>query len=326
MRSATSPVISHQSDPRFHPRRPTLWNRTAAPRQRGQRESLALRSCPADEILNRTGTMSGTESDTRVGQMDLAFLLPARFLCSARRAASRYEVRLVCDKVQQRVLGGHLGPATAFPMNTQLKAYGFAPLAVLVSALVMAWTSGLAWHHLGGLRRDFSMVQSESFHLAEHVEEKLLALNGTLRRLGVPPDPAVMADFQRQASEMKLWVQTNRLSVTSAQQRDSLNRIEAALDVYVVRTTRIVDENMRVGSSAKSKPVLESTAQETSQLLGQGRELRVAEQAALDRLVKESRRSMANLYIHVVAAVGVALVLGLATLRLIYVARIAPLR
>lgn len=258
--------------------------------------------------------------------MDLAFLLPARFLCSARCAASRYEVRFACDRVQRRLLGGHLRPAIAYPMNAKLKAYGFAPLAVLLAALLMAWASGLAWYHLGCLRKDFSLVQSESFHLAEHVEEKLLALNGTLRHLGVPPDPAVLADFQRQASEMKLWLQTNRLSVTSARQRELLKRIEAALDVYVARATRIVDENTRVGSSANSKSVVEGLAQETSQLLGLGRELRTAEQAALDLLVKGSRRSMANLYTHVVVAVGVALVLGLAILRLIHVARIAPLR
>jgi hypothetical protein len=118
--------------------------------------------------------------------MDLAFLLPARFLCSARCAASRYEVRFACDRVQRRLLGGHLRPATAQPMNAKLKAYGFAPLAVLLSAVELAWISGLAWYHLGCLRQDFVVVQSEGFHLAEHVEEKLLALNGTLRRVGVP--------------------------------------------------------------------------------------------------------------------------------------------
>lgn len=258
--------------------------------------------------------------------MDLACLLPARFLCSARCAASRYEVRLAWDSSRRGLLGGRVWRVTARPMNAKLKAYCFAPLAVLVSAVLMAWASGLAWHHLNHLQTDFSMVQSESFHLAEHLEEKLLALNATLRGLGVPPDPEVMADFQRQAGEMNLWVQTNRISVTSAQQRDLLNRIEAALGGYVARTTRIVDENMRAGSSAKSKSVLESLAQESSQLFGLARELRVAEQAALDRLVKESQRSMANLYIHVVAAAAVALVLGLAVLRLIHVARIAPLR
>jgi signal transduction histidine kinase len=170
------------------------------------------------------------------------------------------------------------------------------------------------------------VVQSQSFHLAEHVPEKMLALNQTLRGLGIPPDPAVLADFQKQAAEMKLWLRTNSLSVTSAPQRDSLNRIEAALDLYVMRTTRIVEENMRAGSSAKQKSISEQMEQESSPIPGLARELHAAEQAALDRFVKESRRSMANLFLQVLLSVGMALVLGLAAFRLIHVARIAPLK
>ena len=170
------------------------------------------------------------------------------------------------------------------------------------------------------------MVQSQSFHLAEHVPEKMLALNQTLRGLGIPPDPAVLADFQKQAAEMKLWLRTNTLSVTSAPQRDALNRMETALDVYVMRTTRIVEENMRAGSSAKQKPVWERLEQEASPFPGLARELHAAEQAALDRFVKESRRSMANLFLQVLLSVGMALVLGLAALRLIHVANLVSLK
>lgn len=162
-------------------------------------------------------------------------------------------------------------------MNAELKAYGFAPLAVLLAAVLMVCASAFAWYHLNCLRNDFSEVQDESFHLAEHVPEKMLALNETLRGLGVPPDPAVLADFQRQAAEMKLWIRTNRLSVTSAPQRDSLARIEAAFDNYVVRTTRIVEENMRVGSVAAPKSVMEQVEQEASPFTGLARELQTAE-------------------------------------------------
>ena len=295
-------------------------------RHRRQPEPLGFRSCPADEILNRTATLLGMESVTRSGQMDLACLLRARSLCSRRLASSRYAVRLLYDKVRWWLPGDHLWPATAYPMNPKLKPYGFAPLALLLSAILMGWAGGFAWYHLNCLRKDLSVVQSESFHLAEHVPEKMLALTETLRGLGIPPDPAVMANFQRQAAEMKLWLRTNSLSVTSAPQRDSLNRIEAPLDVYVMRTTRVVEEYMRVGSSAKPKSVLERVEQEASPFPGLARELHAAEQAALDRFVKESRRSMGNLYTHVLISVGVALVLGLAALRLIYVARIAPLK
>jgi len=216
-------------------------------------------------------------------------------------------------------------PAATLPMSVQLKAYGFAPLAVFLAAALTVCAGAFAWLHLNRLRKDLSVVQSPSFHLAEHIPEKMLALNATLRGLGSPPDPAVMADFQRQAADMKLWVQTNRLSVASAPQRDILDRIEAALDDYVLRTTRIVEENTRAAPGARARPVLEQVEQEASPIPALALELRAAEQAALDRFVKDSRRSVGNLYYHVLVSVGVALVLGLAVLRLIHIARIAPL-
>jgi signal transduction histidine kinase len=258
----------------------------------------------------------------RVSQMDWVCFLRARSLWSRRYASSCYEVWLLYDHLR-RWLGRP--PATTLAMNAKLKAYGFAPFAVLLAAVFMVWSGAFAWYHLNRLRNDLSVVQSSSFHLAEHVPEKMLALNATLRALGFPPDPAVMADFQRQAAEMKLWVRTNRLSVTSAPQRDVLDRIEAVLDDYVVRTTRIVEENTRVASGAKPKSVRERVEQEASPIPALALELRAAEQAALDRFVKDSRRSLGNLYYHVLVSVGVALVLGLAALRLIHVARIAPL-
>jgi signal transduction histidine kinase len=211
-------------------------------------------------------------------------------------------------------------------MIAKLKAYGLAPLVVLLAAVLMVWAGAFAWRNLNHLREVLSVVQSPSFHLAEHVSQKMLALNQMLRGLGVPPDPVVMADFQRQAAEMKLWVRTNRPSVTSAPQRDILDRIEAALDDYVMRTTRIVEENTRAASGAKPTSVLDQVEQEASPIPALALELRAAEQAALDRFVKDSRRSMGNLYFHVLVSVGVALVLGLAALRLIHVARIAPLQ
>ena len=67
--------------------------------------------------------------------------------------------------------------------------------------------------NLDRLTKDFSVVQSESFHLAEHLEEKMLTLKETLRSMDTRPDSAVLADFRRQTAEMKRWVQTNRLSV-----------------------------------------------------------------------------------------------------------------
>ncbi len=209
--------------------------------------------------------------------------------------------------------------------QTRSNAQGYSRFAVLLAASLLAWAGVLAWYDLNHLRKEISVVQSSSFHLAEHIPEKMLALNATLRSLGSPPDPAVMADFQRQAADMKLWVRTNKLLVTSAPQRDTLGRIEAALDDYVTRATRLEQENMRAASGAQPRAAPERAEQDPSPIPALAAELRAAEQAALQRFVTDSRRSMGRLYFHVLFSAGVALVLGVAALRVIQVVRIAPL-
>ena len=190
----------------------------------------------------------------------------------------------------------------------------------------MVFTVGWEWHQLDRLQQDFSVVQSESFHLAEHLEEKMLTLKEALHALDIRANPAVMADFRRETTEMRLWVQTNRLSVASAQQRDVFGRIEAAFDRYANKTTSLLQAGMRAGSGGKPEPVLELVAPEASAVLFLARDLRMAEQAALNQFVKDSRRSMGNLRTYVVVSLGLGLVLGIAALRLIHIARIAPLK
>jgi len=210
-------------------------------------------------------------------------------------------------------------------MSARVRGYGFTSAVVLGLVVLLVWAGAWAWLHLDRLRKDFSAVQSASFHLAEHVQEKMLALEETLRRMDAHPDAAGLADFRGQAADMMLWVRTNRVSVSSVRQREVLGRMEAAFEAYSSKAQPMLEEKVRNDPGAKPKPVLQEVEGEAAAVLGLGGELRVAEQAALEQFVRASRRSMGSLYTHVVISVGLAAVLALAALRLIHVARIAPL-
>ena len=140
----------------------------------------------------------------------------------------------------------------------------------------------------------------------------MLALKETLRSLDEHPDPAVVAGFGRQVAGMKLWLQTNKMAVTSEQQRDLLDRIGTALDRYAMKTTAMLEGYMRNGARGKERPLADRVEQETSQVLSLARQLRVAERMALKQFVGDSRRAMTGLYIHVLFAIGLALLLGVA--------------
>src|SRR6266581_8206145 len=99
-------------------------------------------------------------------------------------------------------------------MNVKLRLYSFALAVVLLAALV-GWAGHSAWQQLEQLRKNFGAVQSESFHLADHVEASILNLNETVLRFDLRRDPADKAHFHTESQELKRWVQTQKPSVTT---------------------------------------------------------------------------------------------------------------
>src|SRR6266850_8524571 len=132
-------------------------------------------------------------------------------------------------------------------MKVKLRLYGFAVAVVLLAALV-GWAGHSAWQQLKQLRKNFGAVQSESFHLAEHVEASILNLNETVLRFDLRKDPADKAHFHKESEELKRWIETQKSSVTTPLELDLLNQIEVALEAYLTRTTRLLDQRAQVGS------------------------------------------------------------------------------
>src|SRR5437899_5149565 len=108
-------------------------------------------------------------------------------------------------------------------MNAKLRLYGFAAAAVLLAALV-GLAGHSAWQQLKQLRKNFGAVQSESFHLADHVEASILNLNETVLRFDLGKDLADKARFHRDGEELKRWIQTQKPSVTTRLELDLLNQ------------------------------------------------------------------------------------------------------
>jgi hypothetical protein len=115
-------------------------------------------------------------------------------------------------------------------MNVKLRLYGFA-LAVAVLAALVGWAGQTAWRNLNQLRKNFGAVQSESFHLADHVEASILNLNEAVLRFDLRKDPADRAHFHKESEELKRWIRKS--SVTTPLELALLNQIEVALEGYL---------------------------------------------------------------------------------------------
>ena len=100
-------------------------------------------------------------------------------------------------------------------MNVKLRLYGFALAVVLLAALV-GWAGNSAWQQLKQLRKNFGSVQSESFHLADHVQASILNLNETLLRFNLRKNPADHDQFHKEGEELKRWMQAQTPAATTS--------------------------------------------------------------------------------------------------------------
>jgi len=207
-------------------------------------------------------------------------------------------------------------------MNVKLRLYGFAVAVVLLAALV-GWAGNSAWQQLKQLRKNFGSVQSESFHLADHVEASVLNLNETVLRFDLRKDPADKAHFQKEGEELKRWIRKS--SVTTPRELDLLNQIEVALEAYLTRTTHLLEDRAQAGSTPSPKEVLEKV-ENKGQILDLCMKLKVAERAALNEFVEDSHDALGDLQRLLMALVALVLILGFTATSLIYRVKIAPLR
>src|SRR5437667_1136094 len=207
-------------------------------------------------------------------------------------------------------------------MNVKLRLYGFAPAIVLLAALV-EWAGHCAWRQLKKLRKNFGAVQSESFHLAEHVDASSLTLSETVLRFDLRKDPVDKDHFHKENEELKRWIRKS--SVTTPRELELLDQIEVALEAYSTRTTKLLEERAQAGSVPSPKEVLERV-ENKAQILDLCRSLKAAELAALNRFVEDSQEALGGLQRLVMALVALVLILGFTATSLIYRVKLAPLR
>ena len=207
-------------------------------------------------------------------------------------------------------------------MNVKLRLYGFAPAIVLLAALV-GWAGHSAWRQLKQLRKNFGAVQSESFHLAEHVEASILTLSETVLRFDLRKDPVDKDHFHKENEELKRWIRKS--SVTTPRELELLDQIEVALEAYSTRTTKLLEERAQAGSVPSPKEVLERV-ENKAQVLDLCAKLKAVERAALNQFVEDSHEALGGLQRLLMTLVALVLILGFTATSLMYRVKIAPLR
>ncbi|MHB1308091.1 MAG: ATP-binding protein [Limisphaerales bacterium] len=210
-------------------------------------------------------------------------------------------------------------------MKVQAQLYVFGAAVALLAALVLgAGHSG--WRELKLLRSNFATVRTESFHLAEQVEARVRGLTQIVLRFDARRSPTEQAAFEKQSHGLKQWLAAQHPFVTTPLERETLRQIESALETYVTNAVELMRERARVGAAPLPQVALDTMAEIEKPLLHLCEQLRAAEREALNQFVNDSYEAVADLQRHLLASVGLIALLGFAATRLLYRARIAPLR
>lgn len=210
-------------------------------------------------------------------------------------------------------------------MNVRVQLYGFAA-AVALLALLVVWAGRSSWLELQVLRRNLATVRAESFNLAEQVEAQLRELNETVLRFDLRGEEAERAAFDKKSGELRRELAAHRTTMATAQELELLGQIENAIDQFATNAARLMAERARADAATTTQPALDRVTALATPVYELVNQMTVAEGNALNQLVKDSHASVEGLQRLLVVSMALVALLGVTASRLMYQARIAPLR
>lgn len=195
-------------------------------------------------------------------------------------------------------------------------------LAVALTSILVAWAVRTTWREVHHLRASFALVESDSFHLSDYIEAPIRNMNEALLDHDLRRDEASKRRFLEGGEKLKKWIGAHAGSFTASDQREKLAQVEAALEVYLSRGAKLMEEH----ATSDGKPALEQVENNAAPLLALCDSLAATERVALAEFMQESHRSLSwvegLLLVSLILVVGLGVVVGLSGYREL----LAPLR
>lgn len=219
----------------------------------------------------------------------------------------------------------------------KVRFWGFA-LAVVCGALVLSWMVRATWNQLDRLQKEHAAVKSESFYLGVTLRSAIRNLNSKLLEFGLSKDPAAREAFLKESTEMKAWLETNRLHLTEVSDLRLLQSMGLSRDLALLQKAGVyydayLQQTARVLASGTPPPDLDTFEEVYAQvqsaswkLLRVCDDLVAVQRRGFGEFLAETQRTLVAHQRLLELASG--LILGLAALLalLVYRGMIAPLR
>ena len=195
-------------------------------------------------------------------------------------------------------------------------------LMIVALAATILCAANVTWRQVTALRRHFSSVRIESFHVAEHLQISVLILNATLLRFVVGRNPRDRQSFTNDIDQLEGWLKLQHPS--TPRERQETARVSTELEAYRTEADAIASSSDQDRSSVLN--LLSKIESASQKLLGLGYDLASAHRAAAAQVVDAAQKSLTLLQEVIFGALLLLLILGAWAAALVYREMVAPLR
>ena len=192
--------------------------------------------------------------------------------------------------------------------------------------MLIAWTTHVAWRRIGELHERFSMVQSQSFQNADHLQQAILGLNNLVLRYAAYRATEDWTNFDVGSTELGRWINAQQPILSSREELPLLKQIKAVYTNYVAAANAI--HKIIYGNRQSMIRVIELAdfEKQSKGILSLGFALARVHQQSLESFQRQATQSLEILRLTLLGSLILLLATGAWLSVVVYHDMIAPLQ
>lgn len=166
--------------------------------------------------------------------------------------------------------------------------------AIAILGALIGWAAYSSWREVASLQEHFSTRHLRSFEIADHLQSTVLELNNSIIAYELKRDPKQLAEFFKTSAALNVWIDQQRLVLTSPREREVLDHIDKAYDGFLNTATN------QVRSASHETPEItlgriSSVVRASLVMLELGYQLEDAHRQSLEQILVASQLSVSHL-------------------------------
>jgi hypothetical protein len=110
---------------------------------------------------------------------------------------------------------------------------------IVLLVLLIAWTAHNSWERISQSHQKLSQMQSQSFQIADHLQQSILGLNNRILRYAAYHNDVDWFIFSGSSKDLQDWLAEQKPMLSSDAEHSLLLQINAAFQDYLIAATAI---------------------------------------------------------------------------------------